>query len=232
MEDKDLLEEKKAMHQIHRPEDFEEQKIRKEDVVIQMEYAYIWAKRRCYAIRRKVGAILYKDGRPISSGFNGTKRGYPNACEKDGITIQGVIHAEKNAFVKLLKAGTDSPKNSALFVTTANCINCAEEVILAEASSVYFTEMYRSVSGLEELIKNGISVYHVNMKMIEDHDQQTELSGDFAYRDIPDEAITPIYVSTFENDVDQKLESIKKIRAMYFDYIDGDFHKKFYSAGL
>lgn len=226
----DLIEELDMMYDIHHPSDFKEQKIREDDVVIQMEYAYSWAKRRCYAVRRKVGAILYRDGRAISSGFNGTKRGHPNVCEKDGVTMQGVIHAEKNAYVKLLKEGTDSPKNSALFVTTGNCINCAEEVILAESSSVYFTEMYRSVSGLEELIKNGISIYHVDMKMIEENDKKTEASGDYDYRTLPKNFITTIYEATTENNVSDKLKSIKKLRDLFESYEDGKYHKKFYDA--
>jgi hypothetical protein len=77
----DLIEELDMMYAIHHPKDYKEQSIREDDVVIQMEYAYTWAKRRCYAVRRKVGAILYKDGRAISSGFNGTKRGYPNVSD-------------------------------------------------------------------------------------------------------------------------------------------------------
>lgn len=226
----DLNEHLDMMHEIHHPEDFEEQDIRDDDVVIQMEYAYSWAKRRSHAVRRKVGSVLYKHGRPISSGFNGTKKGYPNLCEKNGSTIQGVIHAEKNAYVKLLKDGTDSPKNSALFVTTANCINCAEEVVLAESSSVYFTEMYRSIDGLEELIKNGISVYHVNIKMVRDHDRETESNGTFDYKSFPDGFITPIYVATSENIVKEKLIAIKKIRDLFSNYYDGLYHDKFYDA--
>ncbi len=226
----DLIEELEMMYDIHHPFDYEESKVRDDDVVIQMEYAYSWAKRRSYAVRRKVGAILYKNGRAISSGFNGTKRGHPNVCEKDGVTLQGVIHAEKNAYVKLLKEGTDSPKNSALFVTTANCRGCAEEVILAESSSVYFTEMYRSIEGLEEIIKNGISVYHVDMKMIEDNDAATEASGDYDYRSLPNDFITPIYVATESNNVRCKLSAIKKVRDLYSEYYDGKYHKKFYDA--
>ena len=74
----DLTDQIEMLTQIHRPKDFIEENIRMDDMIIQMEYAYSWAKRRCYAKRRKVGAILYKNGRPISSGFNGTKSGYPN----------------------------------------------------------------------------------------------------------------------------------------------------------
>lgn len=228
----DLTDQIEMLTQIHRPKDFTEENIRMDDMIIQMEYAYNWAKRRCYAKRRKVGAILYKNGRPISSGFNGTKAGYPNNCEKNGSTISGVIHAEKNAIVKLLKAGTDSPKNSTLFVTTANCPNCAEEIILAEISAVYFTEMYRSIAGLEELIKNGISVYHLDMKKISDFDKKTELEELYDYKNFPKDFVTTIYKSKEENNVEDKLNAIRKARDMYENYKDGDFHDKFYDAAF
>ena len=143
-----------------------------------------------------------------------------------------MIHAEKNAIVKLLKAGTDSPKNSTLFVTTANCPNCAEEIILAEISAVYFTEMYRNVVGLEELIKNGISVYHLNMKKVSDFDKKTESEGLYDYKNFPKDFVTTIYKSKEENNVEEKLNAIKRVREIYKDYKDGDFHDKFYDAAF
>lgn len=223
---------KSDMEKIHRSPNFKEEDIRLEDVIIHMDNAYSWAKRRCYAKRRKVGAVLVKGNRPISSGFNGTKSGHPNVCEKDGVTLKGVTHAEKNALFKLMEENTDSPKNSAIFVTTAPCENCAEDLILAKVSSVYFTEMYRSVEGIEALIKHGISVYHVNMKSVEDNDKKTEIEGVFDYRTLPENFLTEIYKSTEKNLVDSKIGSIMKIRDMFSVYEDGLFHTKFYDVGI
>ena len=57
-----------------------------------------------YAIRKKVGAVLVKDNRIISVGFNGQPAKWDNACEDmmpDGtlITKPTVIHAEANAIL-------------------------------------------------------------------------------------------------------------------------------------
>ncbi len=228
----DLIEEIDVLSKLKRRENFIEEDHRYDDMIIQMEYAYSWAKRRCHAERRKVGAVLYKNGRPISSGFNGTKPGYPNACEKNGRTISGVIHAEKNAIVKLSKENTDSPTNSSLFVTTGTCIHCAEEVILSDISSVYFTEMYRSIDGLEELIKNGVSVYHLDMKKISDFDKETEEKGFYNYKEFPKDFYTEIYVSTKDLNVISKIEGIKKLRDIFKEYQDGKYHNKFYDAAM
>ena len=45
-----------------------------------MEIARIWAK-NSYAKRKKVGAIIVKDGQIISDGYNGTPSGFENECE-------------------------------------------------------------------------------------------------------------------------------------------------------
>lgn len=217
---------------VKRRSDFSEENIKPEDVMIHMDYAYSWAKKRCYAKRRKVAAVIYKDGRPLSSGYNGTKSGYPNVCEKDGVTISGVIHAEKNALAKLSRPGTDSPLNSAVFVTTAPCPACAEDLILWGVSSVYFTEMYRGVDGVEELIKNGISVYHVDLKKINDFDRMVEDNGTFNYEDYPKDFLTTIYKSDDENSLDNKINGILSIRSLFSTYEDGKYHNKFYDVSV
>ena len=54
----------------------------------------IWAE-NSYCQRRKVGAILVKDGMIISDGFNGTPAGFENVCEDEtGATKPCVLHAE------------------------------------------------------------------------------------------------------------------------------------------
>lgn len=229
----EILDNNEYLKQIHRHEDFIEKPLRLEDVIIHMKYAYSWANLRCYAKRRKVGSVLYKNGRPISSGFNGTPSGHPNKCEdKNGATLPTVIHAEENALYKLMEDNTDSPKNSSILVTTAPCPSCAIKLVAAKVSSVYFTEMYRSVEGVEELIKNGISVYHVNLKMVEDYFEKTEKSGDYNYTDFPPEFLTPIYLSSENNDLDEKIDAIIKIREMFENYEDGMYHKKYYDAAF
>lgn len=227
---KELEAEKETMSAIHRRKDFEEVDMRLDDIIIQMEHAYSWTKRRCYAKRRKVGAIIFKNGRAISSGFNGTPPNHPNICEKDNVTLSKVIHAEENALFKLFEKGSESPTNSSVFVTTAPCPSCAKYLSLAKISSVYFTELYRDVSGLETLIKEGISVYHVDLKKVHDFDKETELKKEFDYQNFPKDFLTTIYKSTEINNTDAKIEAILKIRDFFSTYEDGKYHKKYYDT--
>lgn len=72
--------------------------------------------RHSYAKRKKVGAILVKDGRIISTGYNGTPAGFDNNCEEYGKTKQEVLHAESNAIAKCAKS-TENSECSTLYVT-------------------------------------------------------------------------------------------------------------------
>jgi dCMP deaminase len=178
-----------------------------------MEYAYGWANRMSKAIRRKCGAIIYMDNAPVSCGINGTPPKESNECEyydKEGnlVTKKNVIHAERNALYKMNRKGL-SANNSSLFVTTAPCESCAEPVSMNLISTLYFTEMYRGVEGIEYLIKRGVSIKHINMK---------------------NEVITEIYQSDAEQNVEKKIEAILKIRKLFLNYNDGDFHSKNYDA--
>ena len=110
-----------------------------------------------YARRTKVGAIIVKDDRIISYGYNGTPAGEDNNCEYlhsngyDLVTKDCVIHAEDNALRKL--EGEDLT-NASIFITLAPCINCAKLIINSGITNLYYEEIYRSLDGLHHLEKN------------------------------------------------------------------------------
>ena len=103
------------------------------------------------AKRLQVGAVVVKDNRIISIGYNGTPAGWTNACEDDdGKTKDEVIHAEANAILKLARDG-ESGNGSSLFCTHAPCIHCAKLIHGAGIEQVYFRHDYRDESGIEFL---------------------------------------------------------------------------------
>jgi dCMP deaminase len=189
----------------------EEQKIKDQECILQMEYAFGWAKRLCYAKRRKVGAVIYKDRNPISVGYNGTPVGEANECEYinsegDLVTKPNVIHAEANALDKLAtKGNTAGSQHASIFTTSAPCLSCAMRILNCQITTVYFTEIYRNVDGLENLIKHNITIKHINMK---------------------NEKITTIFESVENDDlnnIDKKIEGIIKSRDMLKTYKQDDF---------
>ena len=119
------------------------------------------------AKRLQVGAVVVKDNRIISIGYNGMPSGWDNICEEvievheDGGVVtktkDEVIHAEANAISKLAKSG-DSGDGADLFCTHAPCIHCAKIIYGAGVRKVYYRNSYRDEVGLQFLERCGISI--------------------------------------------------------------------------
>ena len=109
------------------------------------------------AKRLQVGAIVVKDNRIISIGYNGMPSGWDNECEHEGVTKPEVIHAEANAIAKLARSH-DSGEGSTMYITHAPCIECAKQIYSAGVTKVYFKNEYRSDSGINFLQKCGLEV--------------------------------------------------------------------------
>jgi dCMP deaminase len=113
------------------------------------------------AVRLQVGAVVVKDQRIISIGYNGTPAGWTNECEgDDGKTKDEVIHAEANAIAKLARDG-ESGLGTDLFCTHAPCIQCAKIVYGAGVKKVYYRHTYRDTKGLDFLEKCGVEIKKV-----------------------------------------------------------------------
>lgn len=114
-----------------------------------------------YCVRLKVGAIIVKENKIISLGYNGTLPGDINQCEgDDGFTKSSVVHAEANAILKI--AGShESARDSEIFITHAPCHECAKMIVMSGIKKVYFKEFYRSRDGLEILTKGGVEYEQV-----------------------------------------------------------------------
>ena len=121
------------------------------------------------AEKMKVGALLVKDDRIISIGYNGTPPGWDNVCEnviedENGETSlktkDEVYHAESNAILKLAKCNEDG-KEASMFCTHAPCINCAKLIAQSGIKELYYKDVYREETGLEFLKMNGINIIRV-----------------------------------------------------------------------
>ncbi len=122
------------------------------------------------ARRLHVGAIVVKDDRIISIGYNGMPAGWDNNCEdqtydEDGfhITLKTkpeVLHAETNAIAKLAKSN-ESGLGATMFITHAPCMECAKLIFQSGIGSVLYRNSYRDTSGVEFLEKSGVKVEQV-----------------------------------------------------------------------
>lgn len=111
-----------------------------------------------HANRAKVGCVITKNNRIISTGWNGMPKGYNNNCEdENGETKIEVLHAEFNALSAMLRHGIAS-RDCDLYVTLSPCINCAKLIANAGISRVYYWEDYRLNDGINLLQKLGVKV--------------------------------------------------------------------------
>lgn len=121
-----------------------------------------------HAIRLKVGALVVKDDRIISIGYNGTPAGWDNVCEVSRVDDVGisfvtkpeVIHAEANAIAKLARS-SESGENAVMFITHAPCIECAKLIFTAGIKKIYYKNVYRSEDGINFLRKCNVEIERV-----------------------------------------------------------------------
>ena len=122
------------------------------------------------AKRLHVGAVIVKDDRIISIGYNGMPTGWDNNCEdelkwpngeiKFLTTKPEVLHAETNAIAKLAKS-TESGLGATMFVTHSPCMDCAKLVYQSGINTIYYRNSYRNEDGIQFLEKAGVKIEQI-----------------------------------------------------------------------
>jgi dCMP deaminase len=119
--------------------------------------------------RLSVGALLAKDGRILSIGYNGPVSGAPhcNHPTSGPTAIIGVgskdqgcqhaVHAEANAIAFAAKEGI-CVGGSQLYVTHQPCLKCAQLIINTGILTVTYDKPYRLVEGLDLLRDNNVRI--------------------------------------------------------------------------
>ena len=128
-----------------------------------LEMSQVWS-RLSYCTRKKVGALIVKDGVIISDGFNGTpSKAKPNICEdENGNTLWWVLHGEANAILKCAKFG-HSCSGATLYQTLSPCKDCCKLILQSGISRVVYIEDYKDLDGIEILKDSGILVNRINI---------------------------------------------------------------------
>lgn len=111
--------------------------------------------------RLKVGAVIVKDNRVISSGYNG----FPSGCEHRSIVFDGheqnTIHAEQNAISDAARRGT-AVEGSTIYVTHFPCIHCCKYIISSGVKNVVYLSDYKN----SELVLDLFRESGVNLRKI------------------------------------------------------------------
>ena len=117
-----------------------------------MDIAHVVAT-RSNCSRRHVAAVVIRDKRIISTGYNGTPRGVRNCdaggCPRcagnapSGTSLGDCLcsHAEENSITQAAYHGI-STKDATIYVTLSPCLTCAKMIINAGIREVIYDEEY------------------------------------------------------------------------------------------
>lgn len=145
---------------------------------IYMDLAENLAK-RSHCVKAQVGAVLTKDTRIVSLGYNGPPAGTHNCdidfvdegCPRDSKgSCSLALHAEQNAILYASKNKV-SIEGSTLYVTLSPCISCARVIYTMGIKKVYYLNSYADFKGLKNdegvdfLQKFGVEVVRYSKKM-------------------------------------------------------------------
>jgi len=128
--------------------------------------------KRSHCVKAKVGAVLTKDTRIISVGYNGPPAGTHNCdqefpeegCPRDSKgSCSLALHAEQNAILYASKNNV-SIDGCTLYVTLSPCIACARVIFTIGIKKVFYMNSYAdfkklpSDEGVDFLRKFGVEV--------------------------------------------------------------------------
>jgi dCMP deaminase len=139
-----------------------------------MDIAILVAKRST-CLRRAVGAVVVKDRRILSTGYNGAPT-HVRHCRETGCLREQLnvpsgerhelcrgIHAEQNAIIQAAFHGV-SIRDASLFCTNLPCSICAKMIINAGISVIYYLDGYADTMSEEMLREAGVAVVKIHLK--------------------------------------------------------------------
>jgi len=126
-------------------------------------------KERSTCLRRKVGALIVKDKRILSTGYNGAPQGCVHCedigCMREKLGIPSgqrhelcrAIHAEQNAIIQAAYSGT-SLAGGTLYVSCQPCVLCAKMAINAGIKKIIYKGSYPDELALQMLEEAGVEI--------------------------------------------------------------------------
>lgn len=127
---------------------------------------------RSTCTRRAVGAVIVKDKRILSTGYNGAPAGISHCidtgCLREQLNVPSGerhelcrgIHAEQNAIIQAAYHGV-SVKGATLYCTDLPCSICAKMIINAGIKVIYYRNRYLDSMSLEMFQEAGIEAINL-----------------------------------------------------------------------
>ncbi|PIF03667.1 MAG: dCMP deaminase [Arcobacter sp.] len=124
-------------------------------------------------VSKQVGAVIVKNGRILSTGYNGTPSGYTNCTDHwNGEYTKGhhewsktyEIHAEMNAIIWAAREGI-SIKGGTIYVTLEPCSDCSKNIIASGIKKIVYEKSYEHTNS--NIIAKFITDNNVSIKQLE-----------------------------------------------------------------
>ena len=127
-----------------------------------------WAS--CYKADRKIGAVIVKNKRIVTTGYNGAPAGIKTCVERGeclreklGIAsgtrheICYAVHAEQNAIIQAARLGS-SIDGATLYCTHQPCVLCAKMIVNSGITRVVYEQGYPDSFAVEMLNEGGVTL--------------------------------------------------------------------------
>ncbi len=116
--------------------------------------------------RAQVGAIIVKDKRILTTGYNGAPRGLPHCLDAGCEIVDGhcvrTLHAEQNAIIQAALHGV-SVEGGTIYSTHQPCVTCAKMIINAGLARVIYAGQYPDEIAMKYLRAAGVRVDHFDL---------------------------------------------------------------------
>ena len=124
----------------------------------------------CYQSNRHVGAVIVKDKRILTTGYNGAPAGV-TSCAERGVCLRReknipsgtmqelcyAVHAEQNAIIQAAKLGV-SVEGATIYVTHQPCVICARMIINSGIKTVIYKNGYPDEFAIRLFDEAGVDV--------------------------------------------------------------------------
>lgn len=124
--------------------------------------------------RRQVGAVIVKDKRVLTTGYNGAPRGFPHPCDTGCIRneleipsgmmadVCPCLHAEQNAIIQAATTGV-SIDGADIYCTTQPCTQCSRMIANSGIHRVIFEHEYADPLSIGLLTTAGVELWQWDM---------------------------------------------------------------------
>jgi len=117
--------------------------------------------------RKSVGAVIVRDRRILSTGYNGSIKGMPHCTDVGCDMVDGhcvaTVHAEANAIIQAARNGVCIDGGD-IYVTASPCWNCFKLIANSGIKRIFYGEFYRDEKSLKVAKECGIELISLEKK--------------------------------------------------------------------